>query len=475
MEDKVDEKLLALFEFDRWKRLFPVFIEKRIGAGELVELAQPAGRLELAREITEGRFSFGIPTEKEIPKDDGGTRTVTILPDRGRIVMSLILDVYLEKYGYLIHPNCLSYQKGVGTPKILKMIQRKVREGTPGWKLDISKYFDSVPIGIIEAVLQRLNTGSVLDRLLWEYYHDNRVIRDGKVIPKYKSLGQGCAFSVLLANLVLAELDEEIAKEADVYYRYSDDILVMGENCDELLQRIESKLSSYGLEIKPEKMKRVGDGPFDFLGGRVSTKGIGLTKKHREKFKKTVRKLCSGKGRKAQKAAVKKLQSWLFQGEKCPADYYLDMVTLEEDVVWMDEYCKDQLKAVYTGKQNRVTNLRGTSNEQLREMGWFSLVAVWKEFRNCRAVYETRKRWLLNRPEGELRVVTPEEAEQLWEYARLYEGKTSLATEPEKERTYGYAEYCQITKAARELEQCKVEGDGYYWQSQVYPSLVLFN
>lgn len=469
----MDEKLVKFCEFERWQKLFPSFLEKGIKPSVLVSLANPDVRRALAERIANNEYSIGIPTECEIPKDNGDTRKVLVLPDLDRCIMSVILDVYSEFYGDLIHSNCLSYQKGIGTPMILRKVHRCINAGTPGWKLDISKYFDTVPITIIENVFKSINTDSAIDKLLWDFYHDNRVIRNGEVCEYYKSLGQGCAFGSFLANVVLRSIDDYASRESEIYYRYSDDMIVLGDNCDAVVKGIENRLHDLGLSIKPEKRQAINGTGFDFLGGRVDSVGVGLTRKHRTILRKKIRKLCYGSGRKGQKASIKRIQGWLFGGKEAEADYQFNLITKESDIVWLDEYCKDQLKAIFTGKQNRISNLRKTSNECLKELGWFSLVAVWREYKRSKFVYAARKKWLF-REICDRSEISPDRAEELWLLARYYEGDTYLPTTPNETRVYDYLEYRDIMYAAKELEQHTVKCTGYYWQSKKFPELVLF-
>ena len=171
---------------------------------------------------------------------------------------------------------------------------------------------------------------------------------------------------------------------------------------------------------------------------------------------------------------MRRIQHWLFNGEQSAGDYWLDVLSLESDVRWLDEYCKDQLKALYCGKQNRVTAARKTSNECLVELGWISLVAVWKEFHRSRQVYDARKRWLLRKKQVKKECITAEEAEALWSLARKWEGKSCLPLEGSTDRVWGLQDWEQAREAVRKLEQSWVECEGYYWQSSVYPELVLF-
>ena len=49
-----------------------------------------------------------------------------------------------------------------------------------GYKLDLSKYFDSVPHEVINKALAELDTDSPLEQVLYKYYNDDTVYQDRK-------------------------------------------------------------------------------------------------------------------------------------------------------------------------------------------------------------------------------------------------------------------------------------------------------
>lgn len=146
-----------------------------------------------------------------------------------------------------------------------------------------------------------------------EFYNTDLIERDGKVVEHFKSLGQGCALSPLLANLCLASVDKEMAERSEVYLRYSDDILVLGEGADETLEVLKERLKELGLELNPKKVQRM-ENEFTFLGGKVSKERVGVADKTWKKQKVEVKKRMKGKkgSRAAQKRCVQRLQKWLF-------------------------------------------------------------------------------------------------------------------------------------------------------------------
>lgn len=387
----MDEKLEGLKDFGVWQELFPSFVEKGIDREVLGLLAQPKYRLGLVRMVEDGVYEFGEPREVAIPKDGGGKRLIYVLPDLNRCVMAVIAQIYTRMYSGWIHSACVSYQKGLSVPRTLHRLQKKLTCG--GYKVDLSKYFDSVPRWKINEMLAQMDTGSPVDKLLWKFYSTDLIEKNGNVVEHFKSLGQGCALSPLLANLCLASVDKEMAERSEVYLRYSDDILLLGEGADKTLEVLKERLKELGLELNPKKVQRV-ENEFTFLGGKVSRDRIQLSEKSWNKQKAAVRKRMKGKrgSRAEQKRCVKRLQKWLFHPTEghCNMEYLSFLCTDEKDIERLDRYCRDELKAVYTGKHNHATNEHKTFNSMLQEMGWISLVHLYRLYKQSPDVFRAK-------------------------------------------------------------------------------------
>ena len=151
-----------------------------------------------------------------------------------------------------------------------------------GYKIDIHHYFDDVNIETIEKQLTEINSGSKLDDLLWELYHDDRIIVNGKLIHRHRGLIQGCAFACLLANLVLKDIDTRISNMRVIYYRYSDDIIILGRegNVERAKLIISKMLEPKGLKLHPKKVQKIMDFHwFEFLGFSFTGDKISVSKK----------------------------------------------------------------------------------------------------------------------------------------------------------------------------------------------------
>jgi group II intron reverse transcriptase/maturase len=102
------------------------------------------------------------------------------------------------------------------------------------------------------------------------------VMEDGTVYRTPEGTPQGGVISPLLANIYLHVLDKRWTLECSelgMLVRYADDFVVMCDSasaCEEAERRIAEILSSLGLELHPEKTRRVdltwGQDGFTFLG-----------------------------------------------------------------------------------------------------------------------------------------------------------------------------------------------------------------
>ena len=102
------------------------------------------------------------------------------------------------------------------------------------------------------------------------------VMKEGLVEERLSGTPQGGVISPLLANIYLNVLDQEwLRRYAHVgtLVRYADDFVVMCRTkarCEEAEQRVRATLGRLGLELHPEKTRRVdlswGQHSFDFLG-----------------------------------------------------------------------------------------------------------------------------------------------------------------------------------------------------------------
>lgn len=378
----------------------------------LMQICTPEFRKNIIRKIETGRYRILPPRIAEIPKDDGGTRQVYVNSNQDRVVLNVILYIYQTLYSNSIHKNCVSYQKGMGVAKIctkldadVKQMKRSAKETDKvvwGCKLDIKKYFDSVPRDQVMKCLGVFDTGSPIDKLVEKYYLEDMIeAANGQMEIKFKSIAQGCALSAFLANVVLRDLDEAMSKCCEVYYRYSDDIVFFSKDILEPSQVLTDGLAQVGLQVHPNKLELIeGNNGFEFLGVKFKDGKLKFGDKFNKNFKSTVGSCCKKSKQRYRneeelKRTIRKLKKKLFSSGSamdsrgfCWSTYAFSVCNDEQEVIRLDNYAKECLRQSYTGKWNYTHNVHQMPNEKLKELGWVSLHHLYKVYCLDEQVYK---------------------------------------------------------------------------------------
>lgn len=396
----MDKKMEMLCDKEIWSNAIQHGLDKHIDKSLLSTLTNPIGRLAIIEAIEQGRYKIEPPVVQQIPKPNGKIREVFCNSQMDRVVLSVINEIYYKLYSKYIHPNCVSYQKNTGVPKIIKSLVKELDATGKGYKADLSKYFDNVNRETVNALLDSLSTGSPVDRVVWNYYNDDHIVLNGVKTERYKSLCQGCSIGTLLANLCLKDIDEEISKLDVVYYRYSDDLLFIGKDAEKALEILKQMLIPKGLSLNRDKVQAIDiTTEFTFLGAKIKGKEVDISDESVERFKKKIKaitKMRKGmkiKSRSMQRKMIKEINYYIREAYAKSTknfgweQFFYSLINTNKTIVMLDEYVKDHLKHAYTGKWNHTTNMHKTSNEQLREMGYKSMVQMYNLFKINKDVY----------------------------------------------------------------------------------------
>jgi len=225
--------------------------------GETFEMIEERGRgeflAELAGELRDGRYHPRAYRRREIPKEGGKVRVISIPSIRDRVVqgaLRLVLEPIFEadfsNSSYGARPGRSAHE---AIEKVrIGMLQRRHRVVD----VDLSRYFDTIRH----------------DRMMAKVA--NRVI-DGKVLAMVKQflkstgdrgVPQGSPLSPLLANLALNDLDQMLDRGANfiTYVRYLDDMVVLAPDSEKgrtwagrALERIRCEADAIGVSLNTEK------------------------------------------------------------------------------------------------------------------------------------------------------------------------------------------------------------------------------
>ena len=223
-----------------------------------------------------------------IKNDKGKERTIYKLPYfPDRIVQHAILQVLEPIWKKTLITNTYQSIKGRGIHKAKKDVIRAIKalghENIMYGQLDISKYYPSVDNVIMEKIIAKKIKCRDTIWLL------NNIIQSMQGLPIGNYLSQ------YLGNLYLSYLDHYVKEVIKVkyYFRYCDDIVILGVDKDELesaIQAIKYKLKELNLEVKVGTKVRPLTTGLDFLGFVFYGRHTLLRKRIANNFKQAVKK-----------------------------------------------------------------------------------------------------------------------------------------------------------------------------------------
>lgn len=359
MNDKI---LQMFFDISRWEKAIEKGVVKDIRPDQLKLLSNESTRLRIADMMLSGKYLISPPHTAQIPKDDSTFRTVYVNEPIDRVLLSIANDLLFELMPEMIHPSCKSYQTGIGCGKVVQEVSRMIvnanHDGYLGWKSDLSKYFDSVPLRFVDEAFDEVEAKyghSALIDVLRKYYHCDWYFDEHNELQQtYQSLKQGCAVASWLANVLLYKLDEELSSLDGFYVRYSDDMLFVGKDYPKAMEILQQRLSEKEMKLNPKKVEYLTKHKwFKFLGFSIKGRMISLSSTRIKKFQAEVEARTIKKRGVTPCRAVNSIVRYLYKGngEFSWASQILPICNVRADIDELNKFVLDCLRAVVTGKR----------------------------------------------------------------------------------------------------------------------------
>ena len=256
----------------------------------------------LHRELLDGTYRPGLIRRVWIAKSGGGQRGFGIPDVVDRTVQQAVHQVLSPWYEPTFHASSHGFRPGRSCHTAIAEAKGHLEEGFE-WvvDLDLASFFDRVHHDrLLARLAQRVHDARVL-RLIRQMLQAKVVLPEGVVVSTKEGTPQGGPVSPLLSNIVLDELDWELARRGHRLVRYADDsnIFVRSERAghrvmESVVRFLESRLR---LSVNAGKSAVARPEERHFLGFRLRRDPEGgdvdvlLSARSKERLDRKVREL----------------------------------------------------------------------------------------------------------------------------------------------------------------------------------------
>ena len=242
-------------------------------------------RAELADSLRLGRYRPGDIRRVWIPKSGGGERGLGIPNVVDRVIQEAVRAVFEPHYDRTFHPSSHGFRPHRSCHTAIAEASGYLEQGYT-WVVDIDleQFFDRVSHQRLMARLATRVDDKRLLTLIGSMLKAKVILPNGVRVSNEEGVPQGGPLSPLLSNIVLSELDEELARRGLRFVRYADDCNIYvrseraGKRVMESIRRfIERRLR---LSVNAKKSAVARPETRHFLGFRLEPSAEGRPKIH---------------------------------------------------------------------------------------------------------------------------------------------------------------------------------------------------
>jgi len=321
---------------------------------EQVHERLPAVLKELRRSLLKGSYQPGDIRRVWIPKGGGkGQRGLGIPNVVDRVVQEAVRLVLEPLYEPTFHPSSHGFRPGRGCQTAIAEAKGYVEEGYHVVvDMDLEKFFDRVhQQRLLARLAQRVDDKRLL-ALIGRMLKAQVVMPDGMKVATDEGVPQGGPLSPLLSNIVLDELDWELARRGHRFVRYADDcnIYVRSERAGERVMSSVVRFIDRRLRLKVNASKSAVARPETrhFLGYRLAPQPDGsvevlLSERSEKRLRERIREVTRRNRGRSLKATIEEVNAftrgWLGHFRVCTPG-------IERVVSNADAHIRRRLRAV---------------------------------------------------------------------------------------------------------------------------------
>jgi RNA-directed DNA polymerase len=199
---------------------------------------------ELCASIHDGSYIPQAVRQVSIPKAQGGTRMLGIPTVIDRMIQQAISQWLMVGYEQKFSNNSFGFRPRRSCKQAVYQAQQYLQDGKT-WivELDLEKFFDTVNHDKLMSLLALTITDIRVLKLIRLYLRSGIMV-DGTVSQRIEGTPQGSPLSPLLSNIILNELDKELAQRGLSFVRYADDCSIYVKSAKSA-QRVLTSITKY--------------------------------------------------------------------------------------------------------------------------------------------------------------------------------------------------------------------------------------